>query len=220
AGLARELEQDPGLHNEVAWWEERLGQLGLALEPVAPPAELLARILARLDAERGCGQPRVAEEPSRNTVSRRPSRAWPGLALAASLAALVLAALLYIQVTQPVQAPTPGYASIFYDQPTATGWLLTASTASGEMAVTAVGAYPLPKGKELRLWVIPAGGNPIASGIVPADGENRWPMSPRVTKLLRDPATALAVSMETAGQPVSDGPQGPILWQAKVRHRG
>lgn len=212
----RELEHDRALQNAVAFWEEQLGQLGLALTPVEPCAEVWAMIQSRLDERQ---QRRSGPQQSRAAVSSRLTPVWPVLAMAASVAALVLAALLYVE-TRPLETPAPVYASIFYDQSSATGWMLTASTASGKMSVKAVGDFPLPSGKELRLWIIPDGGKPIASGLVPAEGENSWAMSTRVVKLLRLPATAIAVSMETAGQPVSDGPQGPILWQARIRQRG
>lgn len=218
ARVERELEHDRDLQREIAFWEDQLGQLGLALTPVDPPAATWQTIRARLDGpqlDRSNGDVAPHAAPP-----RRPSRLWQGLAMAASVAALVLAGLLYVATTRPIQAPTPTYASIFYDAPTATGWMLTASADSGKMSVTAVGDYPLPSDKELRLWIIPEGGKPIASGIVPAAGANSWTMTTRVAQLLRKPATMVAVSMEAAGQPTSDGPQGPIMWQAQIRKHG
>lgn len=218
--MERELIHDQALRDEVALWEEQLGQLGLALPPVAPPAEAWDAIRARLHTP----EPKVRDErvhPAPQQQRRQSSRLWQGLAMAASVAALVLAGLLYVTVTRPPTTPqTPTYASIFYDQPTATGWFLAANAETDEMSVTAVGDYPMPTGKELRLWIIPASGKPIASGVVPTTGTHSWAMSARVAQLLRDPATAIAVSMEVVGQPVSAGPQGPILWQAQVRQRG
>lgn len=215
ARVERQLEHDNDLQTEVGYWEEQLGQLALALTPVDPPASAWQLIREHLD-----GRPRAHANFAARPAPR-PARLWQGLAAAASVAAVVLAGLLYVAATRPPPlAPAATYASVFYDEPTATGWLLTANADTGEMAVAIVGDYPLAPGKELRLWVLPAaGGAPIASGIVPAHGTNSWPMSVRVAKLLRDPATVLAVSIEDAGQPVSDGPQGPVMWQASVRRR-
>lgn len=218
ARVERELEHDDDLRHEIAVWEEQLGQLGLALTPVDPPDHVWDAIRARTFEHRQDqldGADAVDTAPTPKTP-----RVWQGLAIAASVAALVLAGLLYVATTRPVAVATPTYASIFYDQPTATGWLLTASADTGEMSVQAVGDYPLPAGKELRLWIIPKGGQPIASGIVPAAGTNSWSMSTRVATLLRESTTVVAVSMEAAGQPVSDGPQGPIMWQARITQRG
>lgn len=210
AALERELERDRELRLEVAYWEEQLGQLGLQLQPVEPPAEVWDAIRARTN------DAAEAEHAAAEPTPRRPSRLWPGLAVAASIVAVVLAGLLYVVVSRPPQVTQPAYAGMFYDKPTSTGWLVTVSADTGKMSVTAIGEYPLPQGKELRLWVIPEGGKPIASGIVPPQGRNSWPMSTRVAQLLDEPATTFAVSLEVAGAPVSDGPQGPIMWQAPV----
>lgn len=53
ARVDRELEGDRALQSEVAFWEEQLGQLGLALTPVDPPAEVWQAIHARLDQRLG-----------------------------------------------------------------------------------------------------------------------------------------------------------------------
>lgn len=218
ARVERELEHDRALQSEVAFWEEQLGQLGLLLTPVDPPTEVWQAIHARLDEPRPNRAP--DEHSAHHTPARRSPRLWQGLAVAASIAALVLAGLLYVGANRPAQSPTPTYASIFYDQPTSTGWMLTASADTGEMSVTAVGDYPLPTDKELRLWIIPKGGKPIASGIVPAEGKHSWPMTTRVAKLMHQPGTTIAVTMEVAGESVTDGAEGPLMWKALVRQRG
>lgn len=213
AAFKRELTQDRNLQAEVTFWEEQLGQLGLQLDPVTPPAEVWDAIRARTDEHADSGPPRNVP------AAPRPSRLWQGLAVAASIATVVLASLLYVVVSEPPQQAQPTYASMFYDKPTSTGWLLTASKQTGKMSVMAMGDYSLPEDKELRLWVIPKGGKPIASGVVPAHGRNSWQMSTRVAQLLAESSTVFAVSMEAAGEPVSDGPQGPIMWQAPVTQR-
>src|SRR5699024_9802600 len=114
---------------------------------------------------------------------------------APSSAGVVRARLLLGAPTTPPQAPQPTYASMFYDKSTATGWLVTASADSGEMSVMAMGEYPLPQDKELRLWIIPKGGKPIASGLVPPQGHNEWQMSNRIAQLLKTSTASLAVSM-------------------------
>lgn len=223
AQVTRELENNHTLQAEVAYWEEQLGQLALALPPVEPPQAAWTAISARINEPRTITPQSEAVRSAKVTelaAWRRPLFVWQSLTAAASVAALVLSGVLLIEMNRnaaPVPAPT--YASMFYDQPSATGWMLTANTASGEMSVTAVGDYPLPTGKELRLWVIPPGGKPIASGLIPAHGKNSWVMSSRVAQLLHNPATVLAVSMEVTGQPTRNGAQGPIMWQAPVRQR-
>lgn len=213
AKVAQELTYDRELQAEVAYWEEQLGQLGLQLTPIDPPAQVWETIRARTVERPAPGQTQDAPAP------RRSSRLWQGFAIAASIVAVVLAGLLYVATSTAPQVTRPTYASMFYDKATSTGWLVTASAKTGQMSVMAMGGYSVPQGKELRLWVIPKGGKPIASGIVPSHGRNSWQMSTRVAQLLDESTTVLAVSMEVAGKPVSDGPQGPILWTAPVSQR-
>lgn len=210
AALEREFEHDHALQREVAYWEEQLGQLGLQLTPTDPPVAVWDAIRARISERASTRHAIAAPRP------RQPSRLWQGLAAAASIAAVVLASLLYVVTSQPTPKPQPTYASIFYDKATSSGWLLTADAQTGEMSVMAMGGYSVPDGKELRLWVIPKGGKPIASGVVPSHGRNSWQMSSQVMQLLDDSTTVLAVTMEPTSDPVSDGPDGPVMWQAHV----
>ncbi len=213
--VERELAHDRELQAEVAYWEEQLGQLGLRLAPVQPPAGVWDNIRARL-ADSGRAKTATTTAPT-----PRRSRLWPGLAMAASVAALVLAGMLFMVGTQdPGPDAPPTYASMLYDDPTTTGWLVTADEETGRMSVVAMGDYPLPEGKELRLWLIPEGGSPVALGTVPADGGHHgWAMSTQVARIMSEPANTLAVSMEDAGASVADGPQGPVMWQAPVTRR-
>lgn len=208
--LESEFEHDHALQLEVAYWEEQLGQLGLQLEPVEPPAQVWNAIWNRTNEDAGSKHPRVSPMP------RRPARLWQGLAVAASVVAVVLAGMLYIVASKPSQMMQPTYASMLYDKPTSTGWLVTANAQTDEMTIMAMGSYPLPEGKELRLWIMPEDGKAMASGVIPPDGQSRWHMSTRVAKMLEQPATRFVVTMEDAGEPVSDGPEGPVMWQAPV----
>lgn len=49
---AARADREPAFADAVAGWEERLAPISLALAPIEPPADLLDRIEARLDAAR------------------------------------------------------------------------------------------------------------------------------------------------------------------------
>lgn len=214
--IEKELEHNGRLRQEVIFWEQKFGLLGLALPPAEPPADVWETIQQHMHRDA------ATTEPPTNLVApqARSVRIWQGLALAASVAVVVLAGLLYVAKQPSQPTPTTAYVSMFFDSTTSTGWFLRANIGADRMRVTTVGDYTLPAGKELRLWVIPKGGKPVASGVLPVEGKRSWSLSARVKKLLQLPSTSLAVSLEESGQSLANGPQGPIMWQAHIHQPG
>ena len=220
----RELSNDAGARAELAYWEHRLGALGLALAPVQPPASVWQRIAAAMDAD---------APPHANVASgdfgRRGRRSgtgfWRGLAVAASVAAIVMAALLFGSSRQPEGAPAssgePAYASVIYDEPTGMSWLVTAEAGSHEMSVVAMGDYPVPEGKTLRIWFKPEQGEPVLLGKLPhAGGKYKMTLSDTVAQAMDQPAR-LMVSMEDATRENINTPAGELMWTSPIaRHTG
>lgn len=200
-----ELERDRELRLAVAYWEEQLGELGLQLTPVAPPESVWRRVRARID-----------EQP--DTTRGRAAGPWRALALAASVAALTLAAALFL--TLPTDQPgPPAYASLIRDKDSGAGWLITAGRHAESMTVAAMGDdYPLPPGKSLELWLLPPGGQPVSLGLLPQDGERTVHMPQAVVAQLSE-RSKLAVSLEPAGGSPTGKPTGKVLWVATVTGR-
>lgn len=215
----QECSESADAREELAYWEHRLGVLGLALTPVDAPAHVWTRIQQRLT-------PRLTatEASSRPTHRMRSSAAgngWRSLAIAASVAALVMAGLLFTGSTSRSidDAADPAYASMVYDAPTGTSWLVTAPEDTHAMSVTALSSYDVPDGKVLQAWLVPANGKPLLLGEWPhTQGRHRMPVSDTAARYMRKRAS-LMVSMEDAGAVVADGPSGPLMWKSPIARR-
>ncbi|MES1942651.1 hypothetical protein PC39_00950 [Salinisphaera sp. PC39] len=205
--VAAEMLHDRELCLEIAYWEEQLGQLGLMLAPVRPPRRVWRRIAMRTG---------VRDEGD----SARGTRLWQGLALAASVAALALAAVLYVGVpTTPTEAEPPVYASMIHDDPTGAGWMLTAGAGDDRLTVTAIHAYPLPPDKSLHLWLLPPEGDPVSLGLMPAEGGKERMAMPEGAERMLDEGAKFAVSMEPPGGSPEPRPTGKVMWVVPVTAR-
>jgi anti-sigma-K factor RskA len=190
----------PALAREQAYWETRLAALGLKLAPQVPPVELWRRI----------------ERLTQPVPESRPALwdrigFWQGVALAASLAAIAMGILLR-------QLPAPGapdYVGIVQAKDSQALWVVQADLQRGELRCrSAGGAYPVPSGHDLELWLLVKDeAAPISLGVLPQQGEMVMPLKPDLAaKLAR--AAALAVSLEPAGGSPTGAPTGPVLFTA------
>lgn len=229
ASLERELGSDAALRAEVDYWQERLGALGLALTPVEPPPEVWRAIAERAGLSVGAEADvhRASDIRARGPASPAPrrSRFWPGLAVAASIVAVVLAALLYNtgRYQQTETTAQPAYASVVYDKSTGTSWLVTAPEHPQQLVVTAMGRFPLPKGKVMRAWLKPANAAPIYIGTWPyKPGKHRLKLPDNAARDITQQPSQLMVTMEDASVPASSSPNGPLLWASPVgrQHTG
>lgn len=226
--LEHELAGDAALRAEVDYWQGRLGALGLALTPVEPPAEVWRAIAQRaglsLDetAAAGARKDKVTEMGRSSAAGR--SRFWPGLAIAASVVALALAALLFNTGLHDQARPAaqPAYASVVYDKSTGTSWLVTAPEHPQQLVVTAMGRFPLPKGKVMRAWLKPANAAPIYIGTWPTTGKHRLTLPANAARDITQQSSQLMVTMEDASVAASSSPNGPLLFAAPVgrQHTG
>lgn len=219
AGLPRDAEA----RRELVYWEHRLGSLGLALAPVQPPAHVWQRIANATGTARAANDPRVPDDRAGGRGRAANPGLWRSLAVAASVAALVMAGLLFTGMPQDEQQPAakPAYASVIYDEPTGMSWLVTAHAHSHEMSVVAMGNYQVPDGKMLRMWFKPEDGDPVLLGKLPhAGGEYKMTVSDAVAKAMDQPAK-LMVSMEDASRENETTPGGKLMWTSPIaRHTG
>lgn len=199
--VAADMLHDRELRLAVAFWEERLGRLGLLLSPVQPPRSVWRRIAERA----GIG-------------AQRRTRVWQGLALAASVATIALAGLLFTVLPVQEQPQPPAYASLIHDEPTGAGWLLTADAGDERLTVTAIREYPRPADKSLHLWLLPEEGGPVSVGLLPDEGAQRMPMPEGAERMLEEGAR-FAVSLEPPGGSPKPHPTGEVLWVAPVTAR-
>ena len=221
------LMHDAEARRELAYWETRLGELGLAVPAAEPPAAVWDRVTHELGLERATPVAPSREQSSthnRAAANDNSPGIWQRLALVASVAALVMAALLFTGSTEreatPDAASAPAYASVVYDEPTGMSWLVTAHAGTDKMSVVAMGDYDVPEGKVLRAWLKPENGEPVLLGKWPnTHGDHEMTVSDAAAECMNQPAK-LMVSMEDAG--AANGastPNGKLMWTSPIARR-
>lgn len=217
-----ELSDNELARRELAYWEQRLGALALALAPEPPPASVWENILAEIRGRQSGPGPDAAP----NTVPFAPRRRsriglWRGLAIAASVAALVMAALLFsgVGVRPSSSGSEPAYASVIYDKPTGMSWLITGQAGSRQLSVVAMGNFNISNGKMLRAWVKPANGKPVLLGQFPhTQGQHEITVSRQAERSMSH-AEAIMVTLEDASHRNNPNPSGKVMWKVPVAHR-
>ncbi|MES1932120.1 hypothetical protein T35B1_05900 [Salinisphaera shabanensis T35B1] len=222
-----QLMHDAEARRELAYWETRLGALGLALRPADPPAAVWDRVTRELGLESATPVAQNSETSARHSRSAANDSGpgmWRGLALVASVAALVMAGFLFTGSTErsagPESPAAPAYASVVYDEPTGMSWLVTAHANSHKMTVVAMGDYEVPEGKVLRAWLKPENGEPVLLGKWPnTHGDHEMTVSDTAAQHMNEPAK-LMVSMEDAGTSAQASvPSGKLMWTSPIARR-
>ncbi|MCC2656823.1 MAG: hypothetical protein K0Q76_1931 [Panacagrimonas sp.] len=210
----RLMAEDPSLREEVSYWEERFGDLGI-FEPV-PPRELVwTEIEQRIRHTPGAVIPLEAARQRRRLMFWR---LWAGLATAASM---VLAVILVRE--QPPAAPlVPPKAPIDvrYVQAQAyvaalklpnedAQWTVSVLPDARALRVIASAPAKIREDEDYELWWLGDDGSATSLGLLPRAGA--WqvllPLHLRVKASGR-----VAVSLEPAGgSQAEDGPSGPVL---------
>ncbi|WP_419809409.1 anti-sigma factor [Sphingomonas sp.] len=204
AGALRRLLAEPGFAGEVEDWRTRFALLFPLVPEVAPPADLLARVEASLDA------------PAATAAVVRPGRFWPSVAGLTSIAAAVL---LTVLVTRPEPAPVPVVVQRAPTNPVllaaaivpaATGEPLTAvfDPAAGTLRLPVVSLADARH--SAQLWVIGGDGVPHSLGLLRVGDRTAIAIS-SANRARLAAAAVLAVSIEPVGGSPTGAPTGPVV---------
>jgi anti-sigma-K factor RskA len=198
SGTAREVEAaratNPALGRAISFWETQLHPL-TALSPSAEsPAGGWQRIAERLWPERSGW---------RNSLAL-----WRSVALATSAVAAAL--LVYIVLAPPT--PGPNLVAFLHVPSDMTPvWLVSAGRDS--LTLQAVSDHPVPSGRDLELWTIPAGGGrPEPLGVIPAAGRLVVSNPPAAVTA----GATLAISVEPIGGSPTGQPTGPVVFVGTI----
>jgi anti-sigma-K factor RskA len=220
-GVLEDLERDaaerrrlrePGFDRAVEAWEDRLAGLTDSIAPVAPPAQVWTGIAKQVASGGAVIELRL----------RRSLAAWRAAAASAGAVAAALAvALVWPHPPAPLSggplvASSAGQSHPAFEQVMtarmvgATGPTVFVAVVDPQshMIVVTPATVSVTKGRSPELWLIPAGGKPIALGLAAFGRSVR--LNPKVQ--IADPARAiLAVSMEPLGGSPTGQPTGPVV---------
>jgi anti-sigma-K factor RskA len=208
----RLMAEDPTLGEEVKYWEQRFGDLGI-FEPV-PPRELVwTEIEQRIHQTPGGVIPIEAARMRRRLMFWR---LWAALATAA---AAVFGVMLWgdrppvenMVPTPPRVVPVQAQAYVAAIKlPKEDGqWIVSVLPDSRALRVIASQHAKLGEDEEYELWWLADDGSATSLGLLPRDGA--WQVL--LPSHLRVKASGrVAVSLEPAGgSQAEDGPSGPVL---------
>ncbi len=189
------LKDDPGLRALVAAWQERLAPLADEVPPIAPPPAVKAALMDRL----------FKEEPAPAPGWWGRLALWRALALASMAAAVVLAALLFVQQSAPGQPVMVAEVAAADDslrvlaRYNAKDGVLQVSRVTGKAAA----------GRALELWLIVGQETPVSLGVLPAGKRGQLTVASNLRPLMSD--AILAISDEPPGGSPTGAPTGAVL---------
>lgn len=214
AAVAHEIRNTAEAATAVALWQRRLLPLSDTIAEVTPAPYVWARIHDALQFG----------APLRTPVPAQPrTRLWDNLALWRwlGIGASLAAAALVVVVSLPRVVPTPAVVSAGYMASTiqqdngATGWTATMDLQHSRMVVVPATPVAFASGRAPELWLIPAGGKPIAVGMIARDKPTTLTLDPGLLARL-GPTAALAVSVEPVGGSPTGQPTGAVIAKGAI----
>lgn len=205
AVAARRLREAP-LARAIETWEQRLGPLADLGQPVAPPADLFARIETRLQSIQAAS----ADALKIVDLERRVKR-WRGISgvISAFAASLVIAVSVREFALPP--AVNASYVAVFQDGDVKPAFVMTLDLKKRALSVRPVSATT-PTGKTYQLWIVSAetGGMPKSLGLV-----DKASLATHAALHAYDPEhvrqATFGVSLEPEGGSPTGRPTGPAL---------
>lgn len=197
AVLAR---RDATVGEALRAWELRLASLGAAVPPVNPPPRVWNGIVDRLG---------LLMSPDREAPWWSRLRLWRGLAIASTVAAVVLGVALMVARIEPAG---PSLIVVLAGPDARPALIATAAPGERTLTFKAVGPVQVPSDRSLELWALPTGAAPRSLGLLPSSGSGRLALPAAALATI----PALAVSLEPAGGSPTGAPTGPVLWSGTI----
>ncbi len=210
AEVSRELLASNEAATAVALWQRRLIPLAESIDEVTPASYVWARIRHALQLDQPA---RSDADPTRPRASLWNNLiVWHWLGLGAS--ALAIALLVMISLPRQLAPPTAihqGYMTAAIQQDNGrTGWTATLDMQHSRMILVPATPIAFATGHAPELWLIPAGGKPIAVGMIDRDKPTTLPLPPALMAQMISTA-ALAVSVEPTGGSLTGQPTGAVI---------
>lgn len=212
AQVEREMAASESAAAAVERWRRRLLPLAEEATPESPTAHVWQRIRAelRIDGSRRPG----AQAPRRGVWES--SSFWRRLSLATGmLFAAACLAIVALVLRRPAPPPVPYMAATISATGGRVGWTATMDLGKARMIVVPASPQSIGSGRSPELWLIPAGGKPLAVGVISATAPIDIRLSPTLLAQL-GPTATLAVSVEPLGGSPTGQPTGPVIAQGKI----
>lgn len=187
------MSTDPVLRNLVRDWDDQLALLTHDIAPVAPPADVKARLQNTLFPD--------------TKTNRRPIWQWIAGGLIA--ASVIFGAVLLVPLLNSDVGPAPTFTANVVAED---GSLIVSANFIAEtntLALSRQAGDALP-GRVLELWLIADGAAaPVSLGVLPNESKARIDVPPALAEQMRN--GVLAISDEPSGGSPTGAPTGAVL---------
>jgi len=192
----RRIAAEAPLREEVRFWDERLMPMTDVIAPVQVPASVYTGIETRLFTD---------EKHAMNWLQSL--FFWRSLSFA-SLAALAIAGILYVQSPHIGNAPAENFVAEVSGPDQAVKLAVLYDGQKGEIKFTRVAGTPV-SGRDFELWLIQGKTAPISLGVLPKQDKGTIKVSDDLKAKLS--GSILAISDEPAGGSPTGQPTGAVL---------
>lgn len=205
--VAARRQREPELDALIADWEQRLAPLNDEVQPVQPGPELLTRIEQRIDALPQT--PAKHDDPAAIVSLNRRVRRWQWSTAVASMAAVILMAVLVLQPAR--QQPPQSFVAVFQQNDQQPAFMLSVDLNDRALSIRPITAEPV-QGKSYQLWIKadPLGPTPRSVGVL---GDNMTLDAAALRdydpELLRQ--ATFGISVEPEGGSPTGQPTGPAI---------
>lgn len=209
--VAARRRREAGLEAAIVAWEQRLSPLDAATAAVAPPAEVFARIEARIDERGRVGG--AVSDTSRVVMLERRVGFWKRTAVAASAMAAMLALVIGFRETLlPAQPQPQSFVAVFQKDDQQPAFLLSIDLKTRELTIRPVTAEP-QRERTYQLWIVDPSVDPVPRSLGLIESSLAQPT--RKTLASIEPAVlrraTFGISLEPAGGSPTGRPTGPAL---------
>ncbi len=221
------LETDPEARFQRDFWEQRLGEFGQALSPVAPPVDVRTELLRRIAPPIAIVAPDPVRLPAGHRRRRRSLWAYAaGFATAASLALAFLLGQHYPDSAEPLAgrnpvattlaaAPAdageawPIYAAEVRIPGSVKGWLLSLTPDHRHLIAVASDDFFQSGRQQLQLWCLVPNADPVAIGVLPSEKDASVTFAIPAEVRGRD-QVSFAITLEPTERAAERDPRRPV----------
>ncbi|NGP18441.1 anti-sigma factor [Devosia aurantiaca] len=197
----RLIEADPRLMAERDFWTARFSSFDADYDEAAPPSRVIERIESRL-----FGAERKASWFDNLML-------WRGLAAGALAVAILAVGINVLEPRQDVSTLTTQLVAALQAEGSDVQFVALYDGA-GTVRLTALSGEPVDD-RDLELWAIQGGGNPISMGVIPVNQRSSVPLSENVLSGWGE-GSVLAITLEPKGGAPAGVPTGPIVASGEV----
>ncbi|WP_439529321.1 anti-sigma factor [Pannonibacter sp.] len=217
------LATDPDFARLVADWRQRLAPLDDSVPPVAPPADLFARIETQIEGQAkaaAAALPGAGSVSSASDLLQRRLNRWRAAALAAAATSTALAASLAAVLLAPLPEPEPvvagqKYLAVVNRDGAQPAIVVSVDIETGIVSLRDLGAEQ-PADRSLEVWYLAGDGSrpPLSLGVL-ADSADITHLPVRDADYGRRDA-AIAITLEPKGGSPNGDPTGPVIYSGKL----